>query len=328
MNLRTTFPIAPSDRKIDYFTPAMFIGSCFASATGSKMEEGRMKVMINPAGTVYNPSSVGSTLDFIIENKHFTAGDIYNYKGTNLSFSHYTNFSSDTPEEVLEKINASTRQAHSFLKKASCLFITFGTARVFRFNETGEIVSNCHKLPASLFTRELLTVEEIAGTWNDILLKLRSFNKSLQVIFTVSPVRHWKDGAHGNQVSKSVLILAIEKLLDHMPSAGYFPAYEILMDDLRDYRFYDRDMLHPSETAIDYIWDAFTDCYFEKETKLVWKEVMNVTKAMNHRFLSSSAKGKKEFALNVLRQISALEKKNVPVDFSQEISYFQDIIKI
>ena len=328
MNLRTTFAIPSSERKIDYTTPVMLIGSCFASEIGSKMEEGRMKILINPAGTVYNPSSVGKSLDFIIENKQFTRKDLYNYKGTFLSFSHYTDFSSDTHEEALNKINTATREAHFFLKKASFLFITFGTARIFRFNETGQIVSNCHKLPASLFTRELLTVKEIVDCWNDLLVKLRSFNKTLQVIFTVSPVRHWKDGAHGNQVSKSVLFLAIEKLLEHMVAASYFPAYELLMDDLRDYRYYDQDMLHPSDTAVDYIWDAFSESYFENETRLVWKEVRNVTKAMNHKFLTSSAKGKKEFAFNILKQISAIEKKNVPVDFSQEISYFQNIIKI
>lgn len=327
MNLRTTFPIPPCKCKIDYTTPVMFLGSCFASEIGSKMEEGKMNVSINPAGTVYNPVSVGTTLDFIIRNNKFTQKDLYNYRGINHSFSHYTNFSSETSEEALYKINNSVQEAHTFLKNAGYLFVTFGTARIFRFKETGQIVSNCHKLPASLFTGEVLTVEEIVNDWSAVLDSLRLFNRTLRIIFTVSPVRHWKDGAHGNQVSKSVLFLAIEKLLEHRSVENYFPAYELLMDDLRDYRYYDQDMLHPSGTAVDYIWEAFSDCYFSKETTALWKEARGITKARNHRFLTDSEKGKREFAFNILKRISEIEKKNTFVDFSQEKSYFQNIVR-
>lgn len=264
MDLRTTFTIDPSRDRISYNTPVMFIGSCFASEIGDKMGEGKMDVLINPAGVVYNPVSVGNTIDMLIENKIFETKDLYSYKGISLSFSHYTDFTSDNALQVLAKINSATDKAAHFLKRARFLFITFGTARIFRFNETGKVVSNCHKLPSSQFTREILSVDQITSAWDDILNRLHSFNPDLRVIFTVSPVRHWKDGAHGNQVSKSILFLAVEKLLGHNIVSGYFPAYELLMDDLRDYRYYADDMLHPSRTAIDYIWNAFTGCYFDE----------------------------------------------------------------
>ena len=325
MNFRTTFNIDPSDNKIDHYTPVMFIGSCFASEIGAKMSEGKMKVLINPSGVVYNPASVGNILDIILENKTFTESDLYKYKGTNISFYHYTDFTSEDSYRTIEKINSATIKANNFLKQTSFLFITFGTARIYRFRESGNIVSNCHKLPASLFSRAILNIDEIVSSWNDILDRLHSFNNNLRIIFTVSPVRHWKDGAHGNQLSKSVLFLSIDKLLEHKAVEGYFPAYELQMDDLRDYRYYAEDMLHPSQTAVDYIWNAFSDCFFSQETIALWKEVNDVTKAMNHRFLSDSHTGKYEFAKNILKKISAIENRNPYLDFSEERSYFKNI---
>jgi hypothetical protein len=327
MNLRTTFTIGPPVNRISYNTPVMFIGSCFASEMGAKLREGKMRVLINPTGVVYNPVSVGNTIDIVIENKTFSEKDLYIHKGLNLSFSHYTDFSSEDPSQVLAKINSATEKAGTFLKHASFLFITFGTARIYRFNETNKVVSNCHKIPSSQFSREILSVDQITSAWNDILNKLHSFNSDLRVIFTVSPVRHWKDGAHGNMVSKSILFLAVENLLKHKIVSGYFPAYELIMDDLRDYRYYAEDMLHPSQTAIDYIWNAFSDCYFDSVTKVLWKEVQCITKAKNHRFLSDSKAGKIELANNILKKISQFENKNPQIDFNEEKRYFLNIME-
>ena len=326
MNLRTTFNIDSSKNKINHNTPVLFIGSCFASEIGARLAEGKIKVLINPSGVVYNPVSAGNTIDIILENRVFTESDLYKYNGINLSFYHYTDFTSEIASKAIDKINSSTRNANNFLKQARFLFITFGTARVYRFKESDKIVSNCHKLPSSLFSGEMLTVEEISSSWNEILSRLHSFNNDLRIIFTVSPVRHWKDGAHGNQISKSILFLAVEKLLKHSNVEGYFPAYELLMDDLRDYRFYGEDMLHPSQTAIDYIWKAFSDSYFDSDTVALWKEVQAITKAVKHRFLSDSMAGKREFANNILKKISVLEKNYQEMDLSDERSYFLKIM--
>jgi hypothetical protein len=326
MNLRTTFTIDPSSDKISYKTPVMFIGSCFASEIGSRMAEGKMEILINPSGVVYNPVSVGNTIDIILENRIFTEDDLYKYNGVNLSFSHYTDFTSEDATSALNKMNSVTRKAHLFLKKARFLFITFGTARVFRFKENDKIVSNCHKLPASFFSRKILTVDEITSVWHETLNKLYAFNNNLRVIYTISPVRHWKDGAHGNQLSKSILFLAVEKLLEHKIVEGYFPAYELVMDDLRDYRFYAEDMLHPSQTAVDYIWRAFSDCYFDAETITLWKDIQSITKARNHRFLSDSLAGKREFANTILKEIAAIEKKVPGINLSDYRAYFLNLI--
>lgn len=322
MELRTTIPIDHSQFRITYDDPVLFIGSCFATSIGAQMAMGHMPVLINPAGTVFNPVSVCNTLDTITSGKEFTGDDLYFYNGNWLSFYHYSDFTSDDKLQVLDRINRKTIEASGFLKKAGFLFITFGTARVYKLRESDLIVSNCHKIPAGRFIPQLLTPDEIVSLWNAELDKLNSLFPGLKIIFTISPVRHWKDGAHGNQVSKSILFIAVEELLKHKVSPQYFPAYELVMDDLRDYRFYDEDMLHPSAQAINYIWDAFADCYLDNKTLNIWKEVSKLTRAFNHHFNTGSAAGKKDFAVRMLRLISELKVKLPAIDFSKEEDYF------
>jgi hypothetical protein len=327
MELRTKVSIAPSPFKITYNNGVMFIGSCFASYIGSRMERGHMPVMINPSGTVFNPVSVSNTVDTIISGKEFTIQDLSLHDGTWFSYFHYTDFSSDRPEKVLDKINRKSKEASDFLKNAGFLFITLGTARIYRLKKTGVIVSNCHKIPSAQFVSELLTVDEIVSMWVRQLDKLHSLYPRLKVIFTISPVRHWKDGAHGNQVSKSVLFLAVEELLRHTASPGYFPAYELVIDDLRDYRFYSDDMLHPSDTAVDYIWEAFSGCYLEGDTINLYNEVVKISKALNHRFIIDSPSKIKNFASKMLTQISDIEKRVSIIDLSSEKKYFQNLLQ-
>jgi hypothetical protein len=322
MELRTTFPVEPSEFKITYNDRVMFIGSCFASSIGLQMEIGHMPVLINPAGAVFNPVSVCNTLDTITSEKEFLIDDLHFYDGTWLSFYHYTNFSSDNPSKILENINRRSRVAHDFLKKTKFLFVTLGTARVYKLKKSGLIVSNCHKIPAEQFESKILTVQEIVSLWTAQLDKLHVLFPGLKVVFTISPVRHWKDGPHGNQVSKSVLFIAVEELLKHKTAPRYFPAYELVMDDLRDYRFYSDDMLHPSASAIEYIWESFSGCYFEKNTINLWKEVARVTKAINHRISTDSEIKKNNFAGRLLRQIADLKIKIPDIDLSLEEEYF------
>jgi hypothetical protein len=327
MELRTTFNIANPGRKITYNDPVMFIGSCFASSIGSQLELGHMQVMINPSGAVFNPVSVSNTIDTIISEKDLTPEDLNFYDGLWFSFSHYTDFSSESPEAVIEKINNKSREALAFLRKASFLFITLGTARVYRFKKTGRIVSNCHKLPSGQFEPELLTVSEIVEVWTRLLDELFSLFPKLRIVFTISPVRHWKDGAHGNQVSKSVLFLAVEELLKHSVSPDYFPAYELVMDDLRDYRFYSDDMLHPSSAAINYIWDAFSKCYMDDKTLDIRNEVVNIVKGCSHRFITDSGIKISMFADGMLKRISGIEKRVPELDLSFERNYFLGLLK-
>ena len=326
MNLRTTFPIDPSPYKITYDDGVMFIGSCFASSIGEQMEKGKMSIMINPAGTVYNPVSVCNTLDSITAGKEFTKDNLHFHEGIWLSFFHYTDFSSEDPDKSLLKINSKLKEAEFFLKNAGFLFITLGTARIYRWKKTGQVVSNCHKIPSGEFSHELLSVKEIVDLWTSQLDRLSALYPDLKVIFTISPVRHLKDGAHGNQVSKSVLFLAVEELLGHSSKPQYFPAYELLMDDLRDYRFYREDMIHPSDSSINYIWDAFSASYLDAEAVKIWNEAMKITKARHHRFNTDSISKKKDFAQKMLNHISQIEKTVSHIDFSEEQSYFLNLL--
>ena len=327
MELRTTFDIQPSERKITYADKVMFIGSCFASSIGKQFETGHLPVMINPSGTVYNPISVLRTMDTITGSKKFGVEDIYNNNGTWISFHHYTDFSSENPDELLSRINSRSEEAANFIADIEFLFITFGTARVYRQKKTGEIVSNCHKIRASEFDHELLTVQDIVSAWNLQLDKLKQLYPDLQVVFTISPVRHWKDGAHGNQVSKSVLFIAVEELLNHPANPGYFPAYELLMDDLRDYRFYDDDMLHPSGSAVNYIWEAFSQCYFENATRNLWNEISGISKAVSHKIRKSSGEAIRKFAEKSLEKIQSINSRFPGISLETEKDYFLTLLE-
>jgi hypothetical protein len=327
MEFRTTIKIEPSPWKIRYNDPAMFIGSCFAAEMGEQLEAGRMPVMINPAGAMYNPVSACNCLEMIVSNHKAGIDDLYNYKGLYLSFFHNTGFSSNDNAALIDMINRKTEASHKFLTSAKFLFITFGTARIYRLKESGMIVSNCHKLPSEYFSRELLTVEQISELWSAMLDRLHDAYPDLRICFTVSPVRHWKDGAHANQVSKSVLILAIEKLLNHSSKPSYFPSYELLLDDLRDYRFYAGDMLHPSEKAVEYIREAFMGAYFDPETIRNWEEVASIVKAAGHRLITGSPEGRVRFATIMLDRIKAIAVKIPSTDLTAEKEHFIEMLK-
>lgn len=328
MEFRTTFSIPPSARKITYRDPAMFIGSCFSTSIGKQFETGHLPVMINPSGTVYNPVSVCNTLDTITEKKRYTVSDLYNYNGTWISFNHYTDFSGPVPEKVLDKINKRREDALSFLSKAHFLFITFGTAMVYRLRKSGTIVSNCHKLPSAEFTHERLSVNDITSLWKTRLDKLQSLFPELKIVFTISPIRHLKDGAHINQISKSVLFLAVEELLKHPSRPDYFPAYELVMDDLRDYRFFDEDMVHLTPSAVSYIWKAFSECYLEDKTLEIWLEVSRITGAVSHKIQTDSHEKIKVFSEKILSRIESIESRAPEIDLGNEKKYFSDLLNI
>jgi hypothetical protein len=327
MELRTTLSIDPSPDKITYNDKVMLIGSCFATSIGCQMVKGKLEAMINPTGTVYNPASVCAAIDIITKGREFKLDDLLCHDGMWHSFFHYTDFSSDDPARALGKINKRTEAASAFLKSASYLFITFGTARIYRWKKTGLIVSNCHKIPSADFTRELLPVDVIVELWTKQLDRLKTLYPSLKIIFTISPVRHLKDSAHGNHVSKSVLFLAVEELLKHPSGPRYFPAYELVMDDLRDYRFYDDDMIHPSAAAINYIWEAFTGCYFDSTATKTWNEAVKITSAFTHKFNTDSKSGRMVFAENMLKRIDNLESKIPSINFSEEKGYFLRLLR-
>ncbi len=316
MKLKTEVKIPEYDFKICFKHKIFFIGSCFSDNIGKKFADYFFKTLNNPFGTLFNPYSIGKNLLRVIDGKPYTEDELRNWNGKWFSFDHYTKFSSSSKTETLEKINQSLNQSRDFLKNADFLFITFGTARVYKFLETKQIVANCHKLPAKLFEKQLLEPDFILEHYKKVLEKLLDLNSSLKIIFTISPVRHWNDGAFGNNVNKAVLFVALDKMLKKYP-VYYFPSYEIVMDELRDYRFYAEDMLHLSPVAVDYIWEKIQKSLINVDTIKIFPRIEKIIKALNHKPQDALSAEYVKFLENTLKQITALEKENPFINLSQ-----------
>ncbi|MBP1638032.1 MAG: hypothetical protein H6Q18_821, partial [Bacteroidetes bacterium] len=222
------------------------------------------------------------------------------------SFSHSSLFSDTTAENAVLNINERLIFSRQFFKQAKVLMITFGTAWVFEDTETGKVVSNCHKLPANRFSRYRLDVKQIVDEYIPLFISLKAINPELKIILTISPIRHWKDGVHENTLSKSTLHLAVDTLEKELPDVHYFPAYEIMMDELRDYRFYASDMLHPSDVAVDYIWQRFSETYFSANTRNLKIELEQLRADLNHRSLHPETKEYQQFIQNMEKRKSGL----------------------
>ncbi len=325
MELLTAVPLPPAAPEITYDTPVMFLGSCFAGETGYRMASGKLQVMTNPHGTLFNPFSVAGALDRFTSGYVYTAKDIYLHQNRYMSLDHHTAFSSYERDTLITRLNDVSRAASAFLRKASVLFVTFGTSYIYNLKENGTIVANCHKLPSSLFSRRQASWQEIAARWKETLDRIAEVNPGLKVWFTVSPVRHLGDGAHANQLSKAQLLLATEELLGHPLADGYFPAYEIFMDELRDYRWYAPDMVHPSEMAIDYIWEKFSSVFIPGHVLRLWNEAARITKATAHRVSGGPAETA-PFATAMLERIGDLKSRAPFIDLSAEEKYFRGLL--
>lgn len=265
-----------------YSTPCLFMGSCFSDEIGRRMERDKFPVLLNPFGTLFNPASISDNLHMLLEGS-FPETLLQEYGDQWFSFSHSTAFARNSRNDCLAVLSRSVTEAAAFLRQCRYLVVTFGTAWTWKLRDNGMRVANCHKLPASHFDRELLSPEAITALWNPLLQKLREINPALQLIFTVSPVRHWKDGAVDNQLSKSVLHVAIHTLISQHEGLYYFPSYEIFMDELRDYRFYAADMLHPSEQGSDYVWKRFCETWLDEPSKKTRAGVEALVRAAGHR---------------------------------------------
>ena len=302
----TQIDIPHSAVEITYNDRILTLGSCFAENIGTKLQEAFFLTFINPFGVMYNPMSVAQGIRHLLSEKEFTAADLFQSGSLWNSLAHSSTFSAVTADEALQKINSRLQAARYFLHETNVMMITLGTAWVFELVDTRKIVSNCHKLPASRFTRRRLSVDEIINEFTEVFGLLRNSYPGLKFIFTVSPIRHWKDGAHENTVSKSTLHLAVDALEKQFDFVHYFPAYEIMMDELRDYRFYASDMLHPSDVAVDYIWQRFGDTYFSSETLNLKKELERLRADLNHRPLHPETEEYRLFLLSVEKKKNGL----------------------
>lgn len=310
---------------ISYQDRLLLFGSCFAESIGYRLAEYKFQADINPFGVLYNPESISAAIRSLLNPQEKTKDDLFFHEGLFHSFSHHSSFSATTENSCLTNINSRTQVASDNLNNATRLMITFGTAYVYRLKKTGDVIANCHKLPADNFNHERLSVSEIVNEWYQLLSLLYERNKNLKIIFTVSPIRHWKDGAHENQLSKSTLLLVIEELQKQYPGqVDYFPAYELMMDELRDYRFYAEDMCHPSETAIQYIWEHFIRTHMNQPTLQLVKEIDHILKSVNHKPFNPQNESYKQFIMQTLLKIEQLSKKSPYLCFKKEVEILKN----
>lgn len=325
MEFRTQVIPGKMPFSFSYETPIVLMGSCFAENIGEKLTDHFFQVDINPFGILYNPASVASGLRILLDRRLFQASDLFAHGGAYHSFAHHSRFSASTEEECLHLINDRLTFSSATLRQAKRLVVTFGTAWVYRLKTDGSIVGNCHKLPDNLFTRTRLRVRDIVDEWRFVIDELKWMNPDLKILFTVSPVRHWKDGAHGNQLSKATLLLAVDELCSLFPdTVAYFPAYEMLMDDLRDYRFYADDMLHPSSLAIDYIWNSFCSSCLTEECRSLMKEIADIKRALDHRPFHAGSEPYQRFMRQTYNKANKLHGQVRTDAFDSVIKELQD----
>lgn len=327
MDFRTKVELPLGQVSINHTDKMMLWGSCFAEHIGRCLVENKFSCDVNPFGVLYNPLSIAEALHELIEQKVYTSGNLMEHQGTWFSLMHHSAFSSRSQEECLSRINKRLQEGSDRLQEVDWLLFTWGTSRVYIWKTDGRIVGNCHKLPDRCFTRRLLSIEEIVSTYLPLLEELHHQKPRLKVLFTVSPIRHAKDGMHGNQLNKAVLLLAIDELCNRLPYCHYFPSYEILMDELRDYRFYADDMLHPSPMAVDYIWKCFCESYFKDSTRKIMQEWEKIRKGLEHRPFDTQSDAYQCFLSQILLKIEALKEKFPYLDVQNEIKLCQARLK-
>ncbi|WP_346856263.1 GSCFA domain-containing protein [uncultured Draconibacterium sp.] len=307
----------------------LFMGSCFTENVGKKMAELNHSVDINPFGILYNPMSVALGLEILMNKKVFSKNDLIRHGDLWHSFAHHGRFSALDENETLRNINDRIGLSSDYLKQADFLFITFGTAWIYRYKTSGEVVSNCHKIPAREFNRERLSVNDIVEKYTKLLKDLWKINPNLKILFTVSPIRHWKDGAIENQRSKATLLLAVEQLVQLFANdkCAYFPSYEIVMDELRDYRFYAEDMLHISDVAVNHIWEIFEENLIDAESRKWAKDVQKIRSAVNHKPFNKSSEEYYKFLCKTLKMCTDLESNSSDINLKLEKDYINVQLK-
>jgi hypothetical protein len=310
MKLITEVELPGYPFRLDHQNPVLMMGSCFTENIGRQLERYLFPVCINPFGVIYNPLSAKKGMEALVRKEAYSPEELNLHNGLWFSFDHYTGFSSPDRAEALDHINQSFIAAQALLKKAGCLILTWGTSWVYEYNETGQVVGNCHKIPAKEFTRRQLTTREIISAYEELLPELFAFNAGLNIIHTISPVRHLKDGAHVNQLSKASLLLAGDVLQKKFPDRFfYFPSYEIVMDELRDYRFYAEDMFHTSDQATAYIWEKFLQVLVSERSAGIIRELEPVLRMFEHRPLNSTGEPHKKMENQRQEKLRTLQEK-------------------
>lgn len=316
MNFQTHIPLSKETiYPINYHSKIILLGSCFSENIGNKFNYYKFQSQQNPFGILFHPKAIETFITNAINLKEYTDEDVFFFNERWHCFDAHSEMSSSSKEELLQNLNDAIQHTNQQINETSHIIITLGTSWAYRFIETDTTVANCQKVPQKKFLKELLLVDEISESLESIIALVKDVNPSINIILTVSPIRHLKDGFVENQQSKSHLIAAIHQVVEPRKKLFYFPSYEIMMDELRDYRFYKEDMIHPSKTAIDYIWEKFCEAWIDDESKNTMNKVDSIQKRMNHRPFNPNSKEHQNFLQTIQKDILTLQKSNPRISF-------------
>lgn len=328
MKFHYEFDIKKLPEPIVHQHKLLLIGSCFTENMGEKLKKYKFPVLENPNGILFNPVSVAGSITDYIENTRFTEEDFFFLNEGWHSWKHHSRFSAIYLEDAISWVNNSTHEAHEFLEQSDYILITLGSAWVYTLTgkaaKAGKILvaANNHKAPADWFHRRLLQPEEVLQVLDNMIHRLFLFNSRLKIIFTISPVRHLREGVVENNRSKAVLIQAVHHLVDKFDKLYYFPAYELVIDDLRDYRFYAEDLVHPNYFATEYVWEKFIGACMNQDTRKLMEEISLVNRAFGHRAFNPSSGQHKDFMRTFYEKTKLLQEIHPHLDFSRELNYF------
>ena len=313
MKLQTQVPLQVADNQFDYQGQLLLLGSCFVENIGKKLDFYKFRSLQNPFGILFHPKAIENLLSKSIQAFSYTEVDIFYHNERWHCFDAHSDLSDVSKEELLRKLNDSLRATRQQVFESTHIIITLGTAWVYRNNASNAIVANCHKVPQKEFSKDLLSVDTIVKSLENTIGLIKSTNPNAQIIFTVSPVRHLKDGFVENQQSKAHLITAIQHVLEKNVTLsaveGYFPSYEIMMDELRDYRFYKSDMIHPNELAVDYIWEKFKDVWISREAFATMEKVEEIQRGLKHKPFNPNSEEHQKFLNSIKTQSQALQSE-------------------
>lgn len=316
MDFRTRVPLSKSDNLIEHSSGILLIGSCFVENIGDKLEWFKFRNLQNPFGIIFHPAPIFNLLERISEKRYFAEDELIHFNSNWLSLEAHSSMNAESREKCLYNLNNAMDKSLECLQSSGYVVISLGTAWYYSSNATGNEVANCHKIPQKEFSKNLSSPLEIEKILENIRKTLNKINEDLKIIYTVSPVRHLKDGFIENQQSKANLITALHNYLSKDPKSSYFPSYEIMMDELRDYRFYKRDMLHPNELAIDYIWELFSENWMSKNALELNKEINKIQKGLQHRSHAENSVEHKKFLTKIQNKIEEIQIKYPEITFS------------
>lgn len=322
MEFRLEFTPKPFDTKINHQHKLLLIGSCFTEQIGTKLSNHKFSVLDNPNGILFNPVSITKSISSYIDNKQYTEADLFHQNECWNSWEHHSRFSKPDVTGCLNGINESQSKANAFLKNAGWLLITLGSAFVYEL-ENKEVVANCHKVPTDKFVKRLLPVEEVLAGLQQMIEKTKAFNPGIKIIFTISPVRHLRDGFVENNRSKATLIQAVHLLTEKNADCFYFPAYELIIDDLRDYRFFAEDMVHPNYAATNYVWEKFIAACIDEPSQQLMKEIAVIVAAKNHKPFNPTSEQHKKFLQTNLEKVKKIQNQFPYLNLKEEESFFK-----